>query len=184
MDVEAAVGGDGAWHDCSVRFCRTLGLGMASIPDNFPSVPPEQQWQLTRGQGFLEAVFDSDAQHVASVRTEMESFGAESGFDAPSTDEIGLTVNEAIANIIRHAYGSVPGRPIWLRAQMHEGEMEIQLRDWGNGKRPAAPGQKPPDPMKPGGLGLVCMHRMMDQVLFIPQTDGMLLIMRRKLKRP
>jgi anti-sigma regulatory factor (Ser/Thr protein kinase) len=75
--------------------------------------------------------------------------------------------------------------PIHLKARLngngHENEIEIALRDWGNGKCPSElVNLKPPDPLTPGGLGLICMHKMMDQVLFTPQPHGMLLTMRRK----
>jgi anti-sigma regulatory factor (Ser/Thr protein kinase) len=86
-----------------------------------------------------------------------------------------------IANIIRHAYGSASDKPILLRAELKAGGIEITLRDWGNGRCPSRPGKgEPLDPMTPGGLGLVCMHNMMDQVLFTPQPRGMLLTMRRQ----
>jgi anti-sigma regulatory factor (Ser/Thr protein kinase) len=158
---------------------------MASVPNNLGQKPPEHGFRIDRHSGLLEANFDSDPAHLAAVRTAIESLCEEAGFDAKATGEIGLVVNEAIANIIRHAYGSASDQPIQMRAEIKgnskDAEIHISLRDWGNGKLPAGLGKrKPADPLTPGGLGLVCMHNMMDQILFTPQPRGMLLTMRRK----
>jgi serine/threonine-protein kinase RsbW len=132
----------------------------------------------------VEAVFNSDPNHLAPVRTAIESLCSQAGFDDKATGEIGLVVNEAIANIIRHAYGSADDKPIQVRAELQPGGIQIMLRDWGNGQCPAAPAmRKPPDPLTPGGLGLVCMHNLMDEVLFTPQPRGMLLTLRRSTDR-
>jgi serine/threonine-protein kinase RsbW len=157
---------------------------MASLPHNFASLPPEQRCLIERKPGLVIAAFESDPNHLAAVRTAIESLCAESGFAAKAAGEVGLVVNEAIANVIRHAYKSAEGQPIQVRAEMIGDGIEINIRDWGSGKSPAAPEQrKPPDPLTPGGLGLVCIHNLMDQVLFTPQPRGMLLTVRRKLNR-
>jgi anti-sigma regulatory factor (Ser/Thr protein kinase) len=158
---------------------------MACLPNNLGPQTPLADCRIHRGNGTLEATFNSDAAHLATVRTAIESLCTEGGFDAKSTGEIGLVVNEAIANIIRHAYGSAENLPIHIKAQIKgtgpESEFEVTLRDWGNGKCPSELiNPKSPDPLTPGGLGLICMHKMMDQVLFTPQSRGMLLTMRRK----
>jgi anti-sigma regulatory factor (Ser/Thr protein kinase) len=160
---------------------------MASLPTNFGPQPPEHGCRIDRGDRFVEAKFNSDPAHLAPVRTAIESLCVQAGFDAKTTGEIGLAVNEAIANIIRHAYGSAGDMPIHVRAELKGAgdqsgatEIEITLRDWGHGQAPVHPIRpKPPDPLTPGGLGLVCMHNLMDHVLFTPQARGMLLTMRR-----
>ena len=127
---------------------------MACLPNNPGPQTPEPGCHIQHAHRAIDAKFDSDPAHLAAVRTAIESLCTEGGFDAKATGEIGLVVNEAI---------------------------EIALRDWGNGKCPSElVNLKPPDPLTPGGLGLICMHKMMDQVLFTPQPHGMLLTMRRK----
>jgi serine/threonine-protein kinase RsbW len=163
---------------------------MASAPHNFASLkrpgPIHQGCRIDRQPTSLEATFNSDPAHLAPVRTAIESLCADTGFDAKSTGEIGLTVNEAIANVMRHAYGSAHDMPILMHAQVNDDRIEIALRDWGTGRCPSEPAtRKPADALTPGGLGLVCMHKLMDEVLFTPQPHGMLLTMRRaKAGRP
>ncbi|MBC8108831.1 MAG: ATP-binding protein [Anaerolineae bacterium] len=137
---------------------------------------------------------DSDQEHkltinlstdptlLGSARTAIEKLAATHKFDAQSCEEIGLVVNEALANVIRHAYGVGTDGPIQIDVIVLDGELTIKMRDWGKGVNPdkLPPSPASIDPLKPGGLGLMCMRRMMDSVVFEPQPDGMLLTMKRK----
>ena len=123
---------------------------------------------------------DSDPAAIAPVRQAIEQLCANAGFGRADCDEIGLCLNEAIANVIRHAYDGAPDRPIQIDAHVLGGEIQLTIRDWGKGVNPDTLPAKPPDPLKPGGLGLLCLRRMMDQVVFRQQPDGMLLEMKRK----
>ena len=64
------------------------------------------------------------------------------------------------------------------------GSVTIRVRDWGSGENPQArlEHQKQVNPAKPGGLGLVCLRELMDEVRYEPQSDGMLLTMVRRRK--
>jgi len=109
----------------------------------------------------------------------IEQFCADVGFDAKAAGEVGLVVNEAVANIIRHAYRGAAGKPIVVDADFADSTVRIRLRDWGSGEDPSLRPEKT-DPLTPGGLGLVCMRRLMDELKFEPQKDGMLLVMSKK----
>jgi len=155
---------------------------MAPVSHNFATHDQNPGLRIIRESGVLKAGFNSDPAHLAAVRAAVEALSAEAGFEAKPSGEIGLAVNEAIANIIRHAYGRAGDMPIEMTANVKAGAIEITLRDWGSGECPAASSHREPmDPLTPGGLGLVCMHRLMDEVLFTPQPRGMLLTMRRKI---
>lgn len=128
----------------------------------------------------------SDPATLASTRRAVEELALAGGFDATACGEIALVVNEALANIMRHAYGGATDRPIELVAELKDDEIQIRIRDWGSGVNPELLPHThlPHDPLKPGGLGLICLRHMMDRVVFTPQRDGMLLEMSRKKKRP
>jgi serine/threonine-protein kinase RsbW len=117
----------------------------------------------------------SDTAEVARFRKTFEAFVAAHGFDGVATGELGLVVNEALANIIRHAYEGLPGQPIEIDARVHEGVLHVSIRDWGNGVVPRIVDESEKDPHTPGGLGLPCMKKMTDALAFVPQRDGMLL---------
>jgi len=124
----------------------------------------------------------SDPEHLSEVRRAIEEFCTNAGFDAKTTGEIGLVVNEAMANIIRHAYRDAPKKPIEVEAQFGGGILRVRLRDWGNGVDPSRRPDKT-DPLTPGGLGLVCMRKLMDETRFVPLPDGMLLELKKKLNK-
>ena len=129
----------------------------------------------------LELSITSDPAQLAPARKSIESFCLSHGLDSKATDDMGLCVNEAIANITRHAYAGRTDRPIVLRAIDASEAVEVSLRDWGNGVNPAELDVKPKDPLVPGGLGLVCLRSLMDDVRFEPQADGMrLTLVKRK----
>lgn len=135
---------------------------------------------LRDSTGALLVKTTSDTAELAPVRRQIESFCHSVGFDDRAIGEIGLCVNEAMANIIRHAYSNEPGHPIEITATVADGTFVVSLRDWGTGGKPASMPQVKADPMKPGGLGLICLGRLMDKVAFTPQNPGMLLEMFRK----
>lgn len=121
----------------------------------------------------------SDPANLADARRAIEQLCAENGFPESVGADLGLCVNEAMANIIRHAYGGAKDRPIEIRADADGQQVRVTVRDWGNGVDPLElpANTKPKDPLKPGGLGLLCMQQMLDKFEFQPQADGMLLEM-------
>lgn len=134
----------------------------------------------------LRMTVTSEPAAIAPVRRALESFAAGCGLDEQAVADVGLCVNEAMANIIRHAYDNQPGRPIEIDAVAEEAGVRISLRDWGKGINPMASPTRPREPLQPGGLGLVCMSTLMDEVQYEPQADGMLLTMtrRRRIAQP
>ncbi|WP_428940529.1 ATP-binding protein [Fontivita pretiosa] len=120
----------------------------------------------------------SDPANLASVRQAVESLCARGGIHKCVCDEVGLCVNEALANVIRHAYAGATDRPIELSVEVVDAQVRIRIRDWGSGVIPIEPAaaSRQRDPLKPGGLGLVCLRRMMDSVRFTPQPDGGMLL--------
>ena len=65
--------------------------------------------------GQVELNITSDPANLAAARKAVEALCRTVGFDDTAIGEIGLCVNEALANVIRHAYGNATDRPIELR---------------------------------------------------------------------
>ena len=125
----------------------------------------------------VDLTIQSDPANIAAVRKAVEGVASSAGLGEQAVAEVGLCVNEALANVIRHAYDGAKDRPIAIRAHCQDRALVVTIRDWGNGVNPATLPAKPFDPLEPGGLGLVCLRRMMSQVTYVPQGDGMLLVM-------
>jgi anti-sigma regulatory factor (Ser/Thr protein kinase) len=139
----------------------------------------------------------SDPAELAEVRRAIEAYAEAAGFGAEAVAEVGLVVNEAMANVIRHAYQNQPGQPIEVEAEPvpatseisasgngtagnygdgRPGDLRIRLRDWGVGVDPETAPKRGYIPGEPGGLGLVCLKQMMDRVEFARQPDGGMLL--------
>jgi serine/threonine-protein kinase RsbW len=127
----------------------------------------------------LELKIASDPANLAAARKSVEQLCRTVGFDETAIGEIGLCVNEALANVIRHAYNNAVNKPIEICAYYDGRQIVIAIRDWGNGIDPRQLPKKPHDPLTPGGIGLICMEKMLDEARFEPQRDGMLLTMKR-----
>ena len=131
----------------------------------------------------MRLIISSDPANLAGAQRAVEDLALAGGFDPGACGEIALVVNEALANIMRHAYAGKTDRPIELAAELDGDEIHIRIRDWGNGVNPESLPRRPHDPLKPGGLGLICLRSMMDRTVFTPQPDGMLLEMTRRKNR-
>jgi anti-sigma regulatory factor (Ser/Thr protein kinase) len=128
----------------------------------------------------IELKIDSYAENLTPTRRAVEAFALGCGFDETSQGEIGLCVNEALANVLRHAYGGATGRPIAIRLENMPDGIRIAVRDWGKGLNPMTLAPREQDPLRPGGIGLICLRELMDEIDFHPQTDGMMLTMIRR----
>ena len=133
-----------------------------TVPSN-PSTP-----------GKLELRIASDPAQLADVRKSVESFARVRGFNETDAGELGLCVNEALANVMRHAYGGRKDRPIVITAATDERELVVRVRDWGNGVDPTTIPHEPYNPLTPGGVGLICLSELLDRMVYEPQPDGML----------
>ena len=136
----------------------------------------------------LDLRVSSDPANLASVRKAVEAFAAAHGFDEKGVAELGLCVNEAIANIIRHAYRGRVDKPVHIAAAIDErdgGTIVIRLRDWGVGIDPSTLPCREYDPLEPGGVGLICLQQWMDRVTYAAQPDGGILttLTRRRSRR-
>jgi serine/threonine-protein kinase RsbW len=133
--------------------------------------PAHQRWSVP-----------SDTSELATVRRGIESFCAAAGFAQKDAEEIGLVINEAMANVLRHAYAGKSHGRMDIDADFADDALTLTIRDWGSGVVPPQPPRKK-DPLEPGGLGLLCLRSLMDDVRFDQQPDGMLLTMKRKRNR-
>ena len=137
--------------------------------------------QAARGAGdrAFELRIDSDPANLAPARKAVEAFTSKWGFTEKDVNDVGLCLNEALANVMRHAYGGRTDRPIMISAAFDERkkELTVRVRDWGNGIDPSTIPHEPYNPLTPGGVGLICLSELLDRMVYEPQPDGMLATM-------
>lgn len=101
-----------------------------------------------------------EARHWAARQARIAGFGEE----AVSAVELALT--EALANVVKHAYGGDEDQEIRLCLVIDDEKLSLTIRDFGRRFDPAS--YSPPDLNVPaeGGYGVYLMHQLMDEVTY------------------
>lgn len=113
--------------------------------------------------------------HLPVVRAALECLCELIGFREQARGQIVLAADEALSNVIQHAYHGALDRPIEIALSRIGGEgggLQIEVHHWGE---PAEPGEIRPrnlDEVRPGGLGLHIMSNCMDRVEYVPAPAG------------
>lgn len=119
---------------------------------------------------------DCEPHSLRAARAGFRGFLESSGFSCALIDPVVLAVDEACANVYRHAYrGS--GGPLWIRARRRNGRLRVLLRDRGLPFDAAGLPERDLEEIRPGGLGLPIIKRVFDRVEYRPRRVGTLLIL-------
>lgn len=129
---------------------------------------------MSRGDLLLSLELRSDPQMLCVVRSALGQLTEKLGFAEPECRAIVLAVDEALTNIIRHAYKGDTKRPIvasFRRIQVHRNgarreAFEIVLEDQGATVDRAKLCGRALEDVRPGGLGLHFIRESVDEVEF------------------
>ena len=111
---------------------------------------------------------NASSEVLSPFRKELRHILTQAGWEKKTTEEILLAVDEALTNIIRHAYQGKPGK-MTVSVAATEDKVEIVLEDFGQKFDPT---QVPPPELprhKPGGLGVHFIRTIMDQMIYDDQ---------------
>jgi anti-sigma regulatory factor (Ser/Thr protein kinase) len=114
----------------------------------------EKRFELTASSEVLSP-FRKELRHILS--------GA--GWEKKSVEEILLAVDEALTNIIRHAYQGKPGK-MTVSVNAADDKIEIVLEDQGIKFDPTQVPSPELPRQKPGGLGVHFIRTIMDQMIY------------------
>ncbi len=120
------------------------------------------------------------------VRAVVEKMALAQQADEKETAAIGLAIDEAVANVIKHGYEGQPDQPIVICIEAVENEsgrrLVVTIRDFGRQVDPARIRGRSLDEVRPGGLGVHIMRSVMDEVEYsCPDCGGMLVRMVKRL---
>ncbi|MFN2149098.1 MAG: ATP-binding protein [Anaerolineales bacterium] len=120
---------------------------------------------------------------IQKIRDLVSLAASDAGFKDDENYAVQLAVSEACENIILHGYGQENEAPIEVAVQTAPGEIQITLWDQAPPFNPAkGPKQPdwPPDDPPIGGLGLIIIHRVMDDIQYSREGDHNQLSMRKR----
>lgn len=113
---------------------------------------------------------DASTKNLAEVRNFVAEHAANHGFSKQQIADIRLAVDEAITNIIKHAYQGDDSNSIDIEISFEENQICIQLQDTGKTFRMdkfSEPNIKQKiKERKRGGMGLYLIHSLMDDVTY------------------
>jgi serine/threonine-protein kinase RsbW len=142
--------------------------GRPTVSDTIPSHGGRS---LARRQLLLRLQLQSNPKVLCGVRGAIFPLAAAIGFNEGDCRAITLALDEAITNVIRHAYGGKLGRGIEIAFSKLDGTkkerpgLEILLFDHGAKPKPDSFKGLPPGELRSGGLGLHFMRQSMDMVV-------------------
>jgi anti-sigma regulatory factor (Ser/Thr protein kinase) len=120
----------------------------------------------------LKFAIPSDPHYLPVVRGAIAPLAEALGWDEDECRAITLAIDEALTNVIRHAYHNRADGQIELECRVINGGIQITLLDWG----------EPPDRSKicakevgraePGGLGTHIIRKVMDRVSYEVSPEG------------
>ncbi len=111
------------------------------------------------------------AEALPPFRTQLQTWLQNAGAPQKASSEILVAVQEALTNIVRHAYGGKEGK-IDVCYEDQGDRIEIILRDYGQPFDPSKIPAPELPPVKPGGLGLYLIKTLMDQVEYQKNHEG------------
>ena len=114
----------------------------------------------------------SDPELLGEVRHKLAQYATQAGMVEEQADCLVLAADEALTNIIRHAYEGATDQPIDIYIHSDGTELHLTLRDYGHPVPRETIRSRDLDDVRPGGLGVHIMTTCMDSVEFQHPGDG------------
>lgn len=119
---------------------------------------------------------NASTKNLAEVRQFIAELALNHGFLAPQVEDVRLAVDEAITNIIKHAYKEDASNRIDIEVTFEDDSICIQIQDFGRtfdfDHFPEPDIKKKIKEKKRGGMGLYLIQSLMDSVRY-SKNDGM-----------
>jgi anti-sigma regulatory factor (Ser/Thr protein kinase) len=116
--------------------------------------------------------FQSHTRFLAPVRTVVQEATALVGLSEEEAAEVVLAVQEGCTNVIRHCYKDCPDERIDMVLTFTEDTLEIRIDDYGEFVDPTEIQSRQLDDVRPGGLGVHLMKKVMDSVEYAANAWG------------
>ncbi len=114
--------------------------------------------------------------HLCVVRQALSAALGKYGFDEGTCGQMALAVDEALTNVMRHGYEGRDDQPIWVKFGRSDASgqpaVRIVIEDLARQVDAGRIAGRDLADVRPGGLGVHIMHRVMDAVEFAPRPGG------------
>ncbi len=151
------------------------------MPDTLSTPAPRKR---EAGEAVVEVAFPASLGMLTCLRGFLVGVLMEHGFDGDFAMDLQMAADEAVTNVIEHAYGFDSSRTVNLRLAIRADQVALLLKD--SGKAFESPELKPLDLAshirsgRTGGLGRYMMFSVMDSVVYDRRGEGNSLLMVKK----
>ena len=114
---------------------------------------------------------NASSEVLSPFRKELRQILSHGGWEKRTAEEILLAVDEALTNIIRHAYHGKPGK-MTVSVSATGDKIEIVLEDQGVKFDPTQVPSPELPRHKPGGLGVHFIRTIMDKMIYDDQDPA------------
>ena len=128
----------------------------------------------------------SDMANLERVADFIADVAKKSNLTQRQSDDVQMAVDEAVTNVMEHAYEGQSDGMIMIKCRVDRKEFFVEIRDTGkpfDDKKVKKPDTKSPlSERSIGGLGVFFMKKLMDKVEFTHDQAGNITRMTKKLK--
>lgn len=140
---------------------------------------------MAQAQLFLLNI-TSDMQNLSRVADFVSDAATRTKLTTRQLDDVQMAVDEAVTNVMEHAYGGQADGAIAIKMRIDEKLIVVEIRDQGkqfDPKKVKKPNIKGPLSERTiGGLGVFFMKKLMDKVEFVRDDAGNVTRMTKKRK--
>ena len=151
-----------------------MNCDKGSAPERLATLPPGGPLKFRMRMA-------SDPRLLSVVRGTVSELAAVWGFEDEQCRRITLAVDEALSNVIRHAYKNRCDQEIDLNFQAHADCLEFSFVDRGEAADPSRFCAQPLDEIALGGRGTHIIRQIMDEVCYERLPEGNLLRLKKYL---
>ncbi|MCU1238494.1 MAG: putative anti-sigma regulatory factor, serine/threonine protein kinase [Candidatus Solibacter sp.] len=128
-------------------------------------------------------VMRSHPRYLAVVRATVGQLAVTAGLEDSESRALVLAIDEALANVIRHAYHGRSDQRIELECHAAAGELKFRIRDSGDPPDPTSIGSREIGCDQIGGLGTHIIRDVMDTVSYRTSPEGNCFTAAKRLRR-
>jgi anti-sigma regulatory factor (Ser/Thr protein kinase) len=131
----------------------------------------------------MKFALPSDPRYLPVVRGAIAPLAAAIGWDESECRAIALALDEALANVIRHAYHNCAAGLIELECQESADGLEITMLDQGDAPDRSRICAREVGCDRPGGLGTHIIKDVMDRVSYEIRPEGNRFVATKRLRK-
>jgi serine/threonine-protein kinase RsbW len=133
----------------------------------------------------IRIVLRNNLSEIEKLRRELDNFGHACGLSAKTLSELNLVLEEVVTNIISYAYEDAREHEIVMRANLSDGELNLEVEDDGRAfnplQIPSPDLDTPLEQRRVGGLGLHLVREFTSTVEYDRKGRKNRLVIRKKI---